>query len=148
MDLDSEFLPVPDSDWSADIQMVSDDLAKLIDQLSIFGSDLIVNCDEDSIKLLSDGEMGKMKAVIKEEDILMYAIEEDVTLKVKFAISYFCLFTSVSKVNKKVNIHIDEKLPIKIQYDMDDVMDENDDDEDDEVINYIRFYLAPKIEDF
>ena len=148
MNLDCEFLPVPDSDWSADIQMVSDDLSKLIEQLSIFGSDLIVKCDEESIKLLSDGEMGKMKAVIKEEDILTYAIEEDVEVKVKFAISYFSLFTSVSKVNKKVNIHIDVKLPIKIQYDMDDIMDYNDDDEDDEAVNYIRFYLAPKITDF
>ena len=148
MDLDSEFLTVPVADWSVDIQMVSDDLAKLIDQLSIFGSDLVVDCDEESVKLQSDGEIGKMKAVIKDEDILMYAIEEDAEVRVKFAISYFSMFTSVSKVNKKVKIHIDEKLPIKIQYDMDDVMDENDDDEDDEAVNYIRFYLAPKIEDF
>ena len=32
MNLDSDFLPVPDSDWSADIQMVSDDFSKLIDE--------------------------------------------------------------------------------------------------------------------
>ena len=34
MNLDSDFLPVPDSDWSADIQMVSDDFSKLISRKS------------------------------------------------------------------------------------------------------------------
>ena len=103
---------------------------------------------EDSIKLISDGELGKMKAIIKDEDILLYAIEEGGEVKAKYAISYVNMFASVSKVNKKVNIHIDEKLPLKIQYDLDDVMDEDDDDEEDEATNYLRFYLAPKIEDF
>ena len=148
MNLDSDFLPVPDSDWSADIQMVSDDFSKLIDELAIFGSDLIIHCEEDIIKLISDGELGKMKAIIKDEDILLYAIEEGGEVKAKYAISYVNMFASVSKVNKKVNIHIDEKLPLKIQYDLDDVMDEDDDDEEDEATNYLRFYLAPKIEDF
>ena len=37
---------------------------------------------------------------------------------------------------------------MKLQYDLDFVMDEDDDeDEESEVNNYIRFFLAPKIED-
>jgi len=92
MNLDTELMPKINKDWSADIQMVSDEFSKLIDQLSIFGSDLIVHCSEDSIKLISDGEMGNMKAIIEEEDILLYAIEEDVDVKVKFAISYINMF--------------------------------------------------------
>ena len=35
---------------------------------------------------------------------------------------------------------------MKLQYDLDFVMDQEDDDEE-ESQNYIRFFLAPKIED-
>ena len=45
------------------------------------------------------------------------------------------------KVNKKVNIQFSGDKPMKIQYDMDDVMDEDDDDEEDTIAkNYIRFF--------
>ena len=54
-----------------------------------------------------------------------------------------------SKINKKVQIHISDDIPLKIQYGMDTFMDNDDDDDDDESDkNYIRFFLAPKIEDF
>ena len=36
---------------------------------------------------------------------------------------------------------------MKIQYGMDTFMDNDEDDEEDEDKNYIRFFLAPKIED-
>ena len=36
---------------------------------------------------------------------------------------------------------------MKLQYDLDFIMDQEDDDEDKEAENYIRFFLAPKIED-
>ena len=38
-------------------------------------------------------------------------------------------------------------MPMKIQYGMDTFMDKDDDDEESDK-NYIRFFLAPKIEDF
>ena len=39
-------------------------------------------------------------------------------------------------------------MPMKIQYGMDTFMDKDDDDEEDDVDkNYIRFFLAPKIDD-
>ena len=37
---------------------------------------------------------------------------------------------------------------MKIQYDMDDVLDDDEEDEEYEATNFIRFFLAPKIEDF
>ena len=47
-----------------------------------------------------------------------------------------------------VNILLCDDSPMKIQFYMDDVIDVDDEDDDYTAQNYIRFYLAPKIEDF
>ena len=60
--------------------------------------------------------------------------------------SYLKTFTSFSRINSLVKLHMSKNLPMKIQYDMDDVVD--DDDEDSETQNFVRFFLAPVVEDF
>ena len=93
--------------------------------------------------------MGSMDAVIKEDDILMYAIEEDTEFRPKLLYeSYINMMVAFGKINKKVQIHISDAMPMKIQYGMDSFMDEDDEEDEDEGDkNYIRFFLAPKIED-
>jgi len=147
MYIDSEILNVPTTDYTVDLEMVSSEFATLIDELKLFGDTLEVNCG-DYIKLIGKGDMGEMKALIKEDDIIMYAIEEDTTLHVQYQLSYIHQMAMFSKVNKKVNIHFSKELPMKIQYDMDDILDDDDENEDYEVTNFVRFFLAPKIEDF
>ena len=147
MNIDSEILNVPATDYTVDLEMVSSEFSTLIDELKLFGDILEVNCSDD-IKLVGKGDMGEMTALIKEDDIIMYAIEEDATLHVQYQLSYIHQMALFSKVNKKVHIHFSEQLPMKIQYDMDDVLDDDEEDEDYEATNFIRFFLAPKIEDF
>ena len=87
-----------------------------------------------------------MTALIKEDDILMYAVEEEANMTVEYRMSYLKTFTCFSRINSVVKLHMSENLPMKIQYDMDDVGD--DDDDDVEAKNFVRFFLAPVVEDF
>ena len=48
--------------------MVSNQFYRIVNQLSIFGNELKVKCEED-IRLTGTGELGSMDAVIKEDDI-------------------------------------------------------------------------------
>ena len=146
MNMEVALLEIPDTEYTADIHMISSQFTELVNQLSIFGNELQVKC-EDDIRLTGKGEMGSMDAVIKEDDILMYAIEEDARLDLNFSINYINMMVAFNKLNKKVQIHISEAMPMKIQYGMDTFMDNEEDDEEDEDKNYIRFFLAPKIED-
>ena len=150
MDLDSELMDVHTIEYAADIHMISSQFTELVNQLSIFGNELRIKCAED-IRLTGKGEIGSMDALIKEDDILMYAIEEDNELDLTFSIMYINMMVAFGKINKKVQIHISKDMPMKIQYGMDTFMDMDDeDDEDEEDIidkNYIRFFLAPKIDD-
>ena len=147
MNLEVDLLEIPDAEYTADIHMVSNQFTELVNQLSIFGNELKIKCEED-IRLTGTGEMGSMDAVIKEDDILMYAIEEETELDLTFSMNYINMMVAFGKINKKVQIHISDAMPMKIQYGMDSFMDKEDEDEEDEGDNnYIRFFLAPKIED-
>ena len=148
MNIEANLMEIPDTDYTADIHMISGDFTALVNQLSMFGNEIQVKCS-DEIRFTGKGEMGSMDAVIKEEDILYYAIEEDEELDLNFSSSYINMMVVFGKLNKKVQIHISDAMPMKIQYGMDTFMDkeDDDDDEEDKDKNYIRFFLAPKIED-
>ena len=90
-----------------------------------------------------------MNAVISEDDIISYAIEEDTELTLMYSGVYINLITAFSKINKKVQIHFSNDIPMKIQYGMDNFMDNDgsDDEDEEEDKNFIRFFLAPKISD-
>lgn len=147
--MDNDILCIPDTDYSVDLKMVSSEFSDLIDQLSIFGQELLVKCNDEKIEMTGQGDMGKMKAVIKEQDILIYAIEENTTIELSFGMNFVKDFSTFSKVNKAMNIHWSENVPMKIEYSLDEAIDDDDDDVSDisGATNYVRFYLAPKIED-
>ena len=143
MDLSSEILEIPDAEYTADLEIESQEFYHLIDEMSIFGDTLGVNFNCDEVKFTGKGNLGEMTAVIKEDDIIMYAVEEGADMSIEYAMSYLKTFTCFSRVNSIVKIHMSDNIPMKIQYDMED-----NEDEDTEVENYLRFYLAPKLEDF
>ena len=55
-------------------------------------------------------------------------------MSVEYRMSYLKTFTCFSRINSVVKLHMSENLPMKIQYDMDDVVDDDDEDEDVEAI--------------
>tara|TARA_Y100000591_G_scaffold58389_2_gene46835 strand:- start:3519 stop:4322 length:804 start_codon:yes stop_codon:yes gene_type:complete len=144
IDIDSELLEVPIVDYDADIEIVSQDLANLISQLSLFGRDINVNCSEN-ITFKGTGELGTMSAIMEEDQICMYAIAEDTEINLTYSMDYLVKMVSFTKLNAVTKLHFGKDYPMKLQYDLDFVMDQEDDDEESE--NYIRFFLAPKIED-
>lgn len=147
IDIESNLLEIPETEYSADIAMSSDDFGKLVNQLSIFGKDIRFELS-DSIKVTGKGDDGTMSAIIKEDDIFMYAAEEDMELSLEYAGGFIVMMTAFSKLNKKIQIHFSEEMPMKIQYGLDNFMDD-DEDEDEECKdkNFIRFFLAPKVHD-
>ena len=144
MDLNSEIMEIPDAEYTADLEIESQEFYHLIDEMSIFGDTLAVNFSYDEVKFTGKGNLGEMTAVIKEDDIIMYAVEEDANMNIEYAMSYLKTFTCFSRVNSVVKIHMSDNIPMKIQYDMEDVGE----DDEAQVENYLRFYLAPKQEDF
>ena len=57
-------------------------------------------------------------------------------MKLSYSIKYISDFCSFSKINPKVNIMFRDGMPMVVHYEL-----ENSED------SYVKFYLAPKIDD-
>ena len=143
IDIDTQNLIIPDKEYEADIEMSSEKFREIMHQLSIFSDSVTFSCNEENIQLIAKGDLGKMTAKIKEDDIIAYAIEEETQLTPTYGLSYVDKISAFSKVHPSVQIHCSANYPMKINY----PLDEEDEAISDENSSYIRFFLAPKIED-
>jgi proliferating cell nuclear antigen len=136
MEIDVDQLHIPDMEYEAEFTLPSIIFGNLVDQFKMFGDTLQIECSEENIGLSSNSsETGKMNVDIPIEDIVSYAIDEGGVLNLSFSLNHLQNICSYSKITKNVDIHLKNGCPIRITYPM---------DEDD---CYIRFYLAPKIDD-
>ena len=110
--------------------------------MSLYNNNVICKCNSVDEKVIIDanGGMGAMQVEIKDDDILEFAISEDLNLCVTYALSYINTMCSFSKLNNYVYIHSSEDVPMKLHYSLDE-KDSTDSE------NYVKFYLAPKIDD-
>jgi len=136
MEIDSDQLHIPDMEYEAEFTLSAMTFGNLIDQFKLFGETLELNCCEENIKLSSNScETGKMTVDIPIDDIVSFAIDEGEVLNQSFSLNHLHNICGYSKITKHVDIFLKNGCPIRITYPL---------DEDD---CYIRFYLAPKIED-
>ena len=138
--IDTDRVDIPEKEYEADIIMNSEQFSQLITQLGIFGEELRINCNMETIDISSKGDHGRMTVSINDDDITEYAIEEDGLVNLLFASKFIQNICAFSKIGKDMYIHCSNDTPIKIHYSLDekDSIDSK---------NYVRFFLAPKIED-
>lgn len=139
IEIDTDLLEVPVSDYPVDLELDSDVFKDLISEMSVFSESLSIGCDKETVSLCADGECGKMTTAINEEDIEMLATEEDYTLDISLGINYISTICNFNKINKMVYLHLSNEQPVKIHYSLDD-KDSNESN------NYIRFFIATKID--
>jgi len=137
IDIDEERLNIPDVDYPADFIIDSKIFKDLIDQMGFFGKELVFNCDEENIKIFSEGDNGKMKVDISFDDVDEYSIEEDKKLTLKFSLGYISWMMEYSNFIEKTHIYLSDNVPMQIYYSLGPSEK-----------NYIRFYLAPMIDDY
>ena len=144
IDVDIECISIPETEYDADIELKSDLFTELVDQMSLFHDILNIKCNDENVNLTSSGESGKMSVKMNDDDILMYAIEEGAEIQLAFSLVYFhkmCLFR---KLASSLSLHLSSDAPMKMVYRLDDTS--SDDIEVDDCQNYLRFFLAAKVE--
>ena len=144
IDVDIEKVEIPETEYDADIELKSELFTELVGQMSLFHDVINIKCDEENVVLTSSGESGKMSVRMNDDDIPMYAIEEDAEIQLAFSLAYFhkmCLFRKLSSV---LSLHLSAESPMKMVYRLDD--SNSDEVEIDDCKNYLRFFLAPKVE--
>jgi proliferating cell nuclear antigen len=140
MNIDSEHLTIPEVEYEADMSIMSDEFSDLISQLCIFGEELRINCNAKTVDLTSKGDMGQMTASIEEENIVEYAIEEDVAVNICVSLTLVASMCGFSKISEVAYLHCSNGAPVKLHYSLDD-------EDSTDSMNYVRFFIAPRIED-
>jgi proliferating cell nuclear antigen len=140
LDIDSEILNIPETEYDVDIEIDSGSIANYINQMLIFDETFTLRTTQENIILSSKNESGSMSITIKEESIISYAIEEELDLTLSFSLNYIKKICAFSKITKSTFINMKKNTPMRFHQSLDNKgFNESE--------NYIRFYLAPKIDD-
>jgi len=86
----------------------------------------------------SDDIGSSMEIKITIDDLETCSAEENADLSNSYSINFIHYMTQCFKISPIVNIHVSPDIPILIKY----LFDNDDEDSN----NFIRFFLAPKIE--
>jgi proliferating cell nuclear antigen len=140
MDIDSEHLGIPDTDYKSTIKLPANEFQRICRDLSILGDTVTIAVGKDGVKFSVTGEMGSGNMTIrqntsvdtKEDEQVTIEMEEPVTLN--FALRYLNFFTKATPLSGSVVLCLSKDVPLVVEYRMED-------------LGHIRFYLAPKIED-
>lgn len=139
MDIDSEHLGIPKTEYNCMIQMPSAEFARIMKDLAVIGDTCTIACDKDGVNFSVSGDLGKGNIMVrnntsvdKEEDKVTVTMEEPVTLQ--FALRYLALFTKATPLGPVVSISMTPDNPVVVEYPID-------------TFGYVRYYLAPKIDE-
>jgi proliferating cell nuclear antigen len=146
MDLDAEHLGIPDQDYACTVTMPSHEFQKACRDLSMFTDTLSICATKNGIEFKGKGDAGdhlirwqQSANADKPKESVIIDLKEAVTCT--FAIKYMQHFIKATNLSGQVTLCMSQDIPIVVEYKI-----FGDPEEQDE-IGFLRFYLAPKIED-
>uniref|UniRef100_T1JGW4 DNA sliding clamp PCNA n=1 Tax=Strigamia maritima TaxID=126957 RepID=T1JGW4_STRMM len=139
MNLDTEHLGIPDTDYSCIVKMPSVEFQRICRDLSQIGDSVVISCTKEGVKFSAAGDLGTGNVklaqnanVDKEEEAVVIEMQEPVSLT--FACRYLNSFTKATPLAPQVQLSMSSDVPLVVEYKLEDM-------------GYVRYYLAPKIED-
>jgi len=139
MNLDQEHLGIPETDYACIVKMPSSEWARIVRDLSGVGESIVIACTKQGVKFSSTGDIGsgnvklaQSSSADDEKTAVHIDLQEPVTLT--FASRYLNNFAKAAGLSDQVVLSMSPEVPLVVEFKIED-------------IGYIRYYLAPKIED-
>jgi len=138
--VDGEALGVPDVQYEVVTKVPSADFKAAVSELKDVGDNMSITTSPEGLKLAVTGDMGTGFVLMKPKDggdtgeTLTITGDKAVTLS--FGMRYMNLFTRATALTKTCTIHMSEGEPIMLHYPLND-----------ENHGFLRFLLAPKLDD-
>ncbi|BBN00854.1 proliferating cell nuclear antigen [Marchantia polymorpha subsp. ruderalis] len=139
MDIDSEHLGIPETEYHAIVKMPSAEFARICRDLSTIGDTVVISVSKDGVKFSTSGDIGSANVVCRQNNSVdnkdnETVIEMNEPVSLTFALRYLNSFTKATTLSNTVTLSMSKELPVVVEYKIAE-------------IGHIRFYLAPKIED-
>jgi len=146
MNLDCEYLGIPETSYSVNIKMPSSKFHRICRDLAQIGDAVTISCTKDGVRFSATGDMGTGKVKVhqsasqdKKEETVSISMTEPICLS--FALKYLNYFTKATPLSTQVSLSLAPDVPLVVEY---NIVTGEDDEEID--AGYIRYYLAPKID--
>jgi len=140
MDIQGDSLTIPDTEYVATVKIPSSQFQKICRDLTVMGDSITIEVAKDEIRFSANGDLGTGNVTLRpttgvdskpEESVSVSASE---SVKMTFAVRYLNFFTKATGLSSHVSLSMSPEVPVVVEYAI-------------ESLGYIRFYLAPKIED-
>jgi len=142
MDIDSEHLGIPDTEYQCVVKMQATEFQRICKEISIIGDTVKISASKEGVKFSVSGDMGTGNIVCKsnssvedDDEAVVIKVEEEVNLT--FALRYLNFFAKATPLSGSVTLKMSPDVPLVVEYKIQDEAD----------MGHIRFYLAPKIEE-
>jgi len=140
MNIESETLTIPESEYAVVVSMPASEFQRICRDLSVMGDTVVITATKEGVKFSVSGDIGNgsitckpsESADSKEEESIQIDLREPVSLT--FALRYLNFFTKATSLAQRVSLSMSVEAPLAVEYSIEDV-------------GYLRYYLAPKIED-
>lgn len=140
MEIDSEHLGIPDTEYKASVRMSATEFQRICRDLAVLGDTLKISVNKDDVQFSVNGDIGKGQMTLR-SSTASDGMEEEVTdvdcsepVSQTFAMRYLNFFTKATGLSKAVRLSMSPEVPLMVEYAIDE-------------IGYVRYYLAPKIEE-
>jgi len=140
MTIEAEVLGIPDTEYSAVVQMPAGEFQRITRDLQVLGDTVIISAGKDGVRFSVNGELGNGNILIRPSDSADTKEGEETTIEAKepvsltFALRYLNFFTKATALSDSVRLSMSKDVPLVVEYRIEDM-------------GYVRYYLAPKIDD-
>ncbi|KAL3321256.1 hypothetical protein Ciccas_000054 [Cichlidogyrus casuarinus] len=140
MDLDVDHLGIPDSvNYKSIIKLPAAEFRRICSDLAQIGDSVVISVSKNDVCFNASGDLGSGNIRLtqtanadKPEDAVVVDMTEPVSMT--YSLQYLNYFTKATPLSGQVSLSLSDNVPAEIQYTIPD-------------LGYMRFYLAPKIED-
>jgi len=146
MDIDSEHLGIPETEYTCHVKMSSSEFQRIVRDMQVLGDTCTIAADKEGVKFSVSGDMGKgcvtirqNEAIDNKDDATVIKLEEPVELT--FAMRYLNMFVRATPLSPSVTLSMSKDVPLVVEYQI------AADKDNKEPFGHIRYYLAPKIDD-
>lgn len=131
-DFDYEELGVPDVEYNAEFSLSSKKICDIFNQMTLFGNDINIKCNETKIDLITNGTTGEMLVDIPIDDLTEFSILEGEEIDLNYSLTYINKLCLTNKLSNEIQFSVSPDKPMKICYDLGD---------DSSAV----FFIAPKV---
>jgi len=138
MDIDQEHLGIPETEYSASITLPAAEFQRICRDLNQLSESVAIEATKEGVKFACSGDIGNGSVTLRshqniEKPELSTKIDLTEPVALTFSLKYLVNFCKASSLSPTVTLSLSNEVPLLVEYKMDN--------------GYVRFYLAPKIDE-